>query len=431
MERYNLVSLAGIFVLLAAGWLLSADRKNTNRRLILWGIGLQLLFGLVVFVGLARMPERYNPFLILNDLVNSILESATAGSQFVFGELARGEKVGFVLAFQSLPTIIFFSALMAILYFCNIMPRIIKAFARLFTRLMNISGAESVCAASNIFVGIESALSVRPHLATMTRSELCTVLTAGMTTVASNVLALYIMALREQFPAIAAHLISASLLSAPAALVMSKLLLPESGSPDTLGLDVEPHYERDSNVFVAVINGANAGARLIVGIVALLIAGLGLVALADLLLGGVGGLINRIPGVNLTWTLSTLVGYLMYPFTLVIGVPPSDAWEVAQIIGMRSIETEVPAYFRLASALSEGTLKNPRSVVIAAYALCGFAHVASMAIFVGGVSALAPSRTKELSEVALRALIAATLACLLTACVAGTFFSEGALLLAH
>ncbi|MBD3239908.1 MAG: nucleoside transporter [Chitinivibrionales bacterium] len=429
MQWYNLVSLAGMVVLLAVAWAFSNERKNLNWRVIGWGLGLQLLFGLLVFVFIARMPERFNPFLLLNDAVNKVLESASAGAEFVFGKLAVSGELGFILAFQALPTIIFFSALIAILYFVGVMPAVIRFFSRAFTRLMRISGAESVSAASNIFVGVESALSIRPHLARMTRSELCTVLTAGMATVASNVLALYIVALRDQFSTIAAHLVSASILSAPAALVMSKIVLPESAQPETLGIDVEPHYERENNLFEAIINGANAGTRLIVGIVALLIAVLGIVALVNLLVGGVGGWINRIPGLNIDWTLSGLVGYVMYPFALVMGVPPADAAEVAKIIGMRSIETEVPGYFRLAAAIGEGTIQHPRSIVICAYALCGFAHIASMAIFVGGASALAPSRTRDLSEVAFRALLAATLACLLTGCVAGAFFMEGTLML--
>lgn len=429
MQWYNLVSLGGMAVLLGVAWAFSSERRKLNWRVIGWGLGLQLLFGLLVFVFIARLPEQWNPFLLLNEGVNKVLESASAGAEFVFGKLAVSGELGFILAFQALPTIIFFSALVAILYYAGIMPAVIRFFSRAFTRLMRISGAESVSAASNIFVGVESALSIRPHLAAMTRSELCTVLTAGMATVASNVLALYIVALRGQFDTIAAHLVSASILSAPAALVMSKIVLPESSHPETLGVDVEPRYERDNNLFEAIINGANAGVRLIVGIVALLIAVLGLVALVNLCVGGVGGWINRIPGVQIDWTLSGLVGYVMYPFTLVMGVPADDAAEVAKIIGMRSIETEVPGYFRLAAAISEGTIKHPRSIVICAYALCGFAHVASMAIFVGGVSALAPSRTRDLSEVALRALLAATLACLLTGCVAGAFFMEGTLML--
>ncbi len=423
MSLYNLVSLAGIGVLLLVAWALSADRRAMNWRVIGWGVGLQLLFGLVVFVALAPLPARLNPLIWLNDLVNAVLASASAGSEFVFGELARPAKLGFILAFQALPTIIFFSALMSVLYYWRVMPALISWFARLFSRLMGISGAESLSAASNIFVGIESALSIRPHLPAMTRSELCTVLSAGMATVASNVLALYVMALGETFPTIAAHLISASILSAPAAVVMSKMLLPESGTPETLGVRVIPHYERENNVFEAVINGANAGVKLIAGIVALLVAVLGIVALVNLGLGALCGGANRLFGTELTATLSGLCGVVMYPFAVVLGVPLADAWEVAKLIGLRSFETEVPAYFGLAAAVSSGAISSPRSVVICAYALCGFAHVASMAIFVGGVAALAPARTRVLSEVAFRALIGATLACLMTGAVAGTFFT--------
>jgi len=294
---------------------------------------------------------------------------------------------------------------------------------------MRISGAESLVAASNIFVGVESMLTVKPYLARMTRSELCTILTAGMATVSSNVLALYVLSLQQQFPTIAGHLISASLLSAPAALAMSKILLPEGQQPETLGVQVEPHYERDGSLFEAVINGANAGVRMIAGIVALLIAVLGLVALVDLALSSIGGLVNPRIGLEGQWSLRGLFGYLFYPVTLVLGVPPADAGAVARIIGERVIVTEVAAYGDLAEAMKNELLQNPRSAVIATYALCGFAHVASMAIFVGSLCALAPERTKNIGPVAVRALVAATLACLMTACVAGTFFTEGSILL--
>jgi CNT family concentrative nucleoside transporter len=302
------------------------------------------------------------------------------------------------------------------------MQRVIKGFAWLFTKLMRISGAESLSAASNIFVGVESALTVRPYLDKMTRSELCTVLTAGMATVSSNVLAVYVFSLQQQFPAIAGHLVTASFLSAPAAVAVSKIILPESGRPDTLGLAVEPYYERESSLFESIINGANSGVRLIVGIVALLLAVLGLVALVDLVLGWGGGQVNSLLGANIDWSLKGLLGYLFYPFTLLLGIPPQDAVLAAQIIGERAIVTELTAYQDLNTALAGGLIHDPRSAVVITYALCGFAHVASVAIFVGGVSALAPKRTRAIASVGWRALLAATIACLLTACVAGTFF---------
>jgi concentrative nucleoside transporter, CNT family len=434
MDTYNLVSFSGIFILIGLAWILSAERRNMNWRLIAWGVALQLAIAAFIFT----VPAGAKAFLIVNDVAVNVIHSAGAGARFVFGRLALGpgqvgdngeESLGFMLAFQGFPTIIFFSALIAILYHFRIMPLLIKAFARVFTRLMRISGAESLVTASNIFVGVESMLTVKPHLPQMTRSETCTILTAGMATVSSNVLALYVFSLRNQFPMIAGHLVSASLLSAPAALVTSKILLPESEQPETLGVNVEPYYEKDSGLFEAIINGANAGVRMIVGIAALLIAVLGLVALVNLVLGGIGDRVNPIFGWQGQWSLKALCGYLFYPVTLVLGVPMADVREVSRIIGERLIVTEVTAYNDLAKVMQDGLLQYPRSAVITTYALCGFAHIASMAIFVGSLCALAPQRTKNIGPIAVRALIAATLACLMTGCVAGTFFTEGSILL--
>jgi CNT family concentrative nucleoside transporter len=434
METYNLVSFAGIFVLLGIAWLLSGNRTQMNWRLIGWGFGLQLIFAAFVF----WVPAGRRFFLSVNDGALKILNCAAAGSEFVFGRLAlppgttnaAGEtSLGFFLAFQAFPAIVFFAALMSVLYFLKIMPLIIRGFAFLFTKLMRVSGAESLCAASNIFVGIESALTIRPFLAKMTRSELTTVLTAGMATVASNILAIYVFMLQNEFPTIAGHLVSASILSAPAALVMSKILLPETETPETLGVHIRPVVNRENNLFEAIINGANSAVKLIVGIAALLIAVLGLVALLDWILGGVGGGVNRLLSVRVDWTLKGLLGYLFYPVTLILGVPIQDAWEIAKIIGERVVVTEVTAYQDLADVLAAGILRHPRSAFICTYALCGFAHVASLAIFVGGVSALIPHRRPELSVLGPRALLAATLACLMTAAVAGTFFNESSILL--
>jgi CNT family concentrative nucleoside transporter len=434
MESYNLISFAGIFILLGFAWICSSHKKNLNWRVIIWGTGLQLLFAFFIFI----VPAGSKFFLFINNIVLKILNSANAGTQFVFGRLAippgtvneAGEtSLGFFFAFQALATIVFFASLMGILYFLKIMPLLIQGFASLFTRLMNISGAESLCTSSNIFVGIESALTIRPYLENMTRSELNTILTAGMATVASNVLAMYVFILQGQFPTIAGHLISASFLSAPAALVMSKIILPEIQKPETLGIHVKPEYSKENNVIEAVINGANAGVKLVVGVGALLLAFLGLVSLIDMITGGVGNQINQLLGINIDWTLKGLLGYLFYPFTLVIGIPIPDAAEIARIIGERSVVTEVTSYQDLAKILGEGILKHPRSAVICTYALCGFAHIASLAIFVGGISALVPKRTKDLTTLGFRALLAATLACLMTAAVAGTFFNEGSILL--
>jgi CNT family concentrative nucleoside transporter len=431
---YNLVSFSGIFILMAVAWVFSADRKVINWRVIFWGTTLQLLLALFIFV----VPAGSQLFLLVNDAVVKLLDSAGAGTRFLFGRLALPpgtrneageESLGFILAFQAFPTIIFFASLMAALYYIGVMPRLIKLFSRVFTKLMKISGAESLSVSSNIFVGVEANMTVLPYLKGMTRSEFCTILAAGMSTTASNVLALYVFLLKDKFPTIAGHLVSASILSAIAAIVMSKIILPETGKPETLGMDLAPHYEKESSIMEAIINGANEGLKMVAGIAALLLAFLGIVALVDLLLSGAGMRVNDLLGIQVDWSLKGLLGYLFYPLTLVIGVPFQDAGEIARLIGERAVLTEVKSYQDLAVLLNSGALQNPRSAVLAAYALNGFAHFASLAIFVGGTAALVPGRTRDLSSVGFRALVAATLACLMTAAVAGAFFTSGSILL--
>jgi len=431
---YNLVSFSGIFILMAFAWTISSNRRVINWRVILWGTALQMAFALFIFV----VPTGSQIFLILNDAVVKVLDSATAGTRFLFGRLALppgtknefGEdSLGFFLSFQALPTIIFFSSLMAALYYLGIMSRLIKVFSKVFTKLMRISGAESLSVSSNIFVGVEANMTVLPYLNGMTRSELCTILAAGMSTTASSVLALYVFLLHDSFPAIAGHLVSASVLSAIAAIVMSKIIMPETERPETLGTNIEPHYQKESSLMEAIINGSNEGVKMVIGIMALLLAFLGIAALADGIFSGLGLRLNSLTGLGIDWSLKGLLGYFFYPFTLIIGVPYPDAFEISKLIGERTVLTEVKSYQDLAVLLSKNALKEPRSAVLAAYALCGFAHVASLAIFVGGTAALVPKRTKDLSEVGFRALIAATLACLMTAAMAGTFFTESSILL--
>ncbi|MFC1453893.1 NupC/NupG family nucleoside CNT transporter [Verrucomicrobiota bacterium] len=414
MSIYNFISFGGIFGLMIIAWLCSANRRLINRRVIFWGTVLQLIFATLIF----RAPGSRDLFQWLNDAVIKLLTAATAGQEFVFGALGTAEtNLGFILAFQAFPIIIFFSALMGLLYYWGIMPRIIRVFAWLFTRLMRVSGAESLCTASNIFVGIESMTAIRPYLLRMTRSEYCTILTAGMATVASSTMGIYVLFLKDVFPGIAGHLISASILSAPAALVMSKIIFPESEHPETLGEHVKMPPSKDAGAMDSIVNGAMVGLKLVGGIVALLIAFLGLLALADMLLGWVAGKF----GVMLS--LSGLLGRVFLPFALLIGIPLDDASFAGNLLGLRLVATEVPAYKELAVAITDGQIIHPRSVVIIAYALSGFAHIASLAIFVGGTAALVPERRTDIVSVGPRALIAATLACLMTAAVAGFFYT--------
>lgn len=418
----RLISFSGLFVLMFLGWLASRDRRHINARLIVAGLLFQCGFALIVF----KISAGVIIFSWLNDAALKVISFAKEGIYFVFGPLAvspgetgpMGEdSPGFILAFQVLPAIIFFSSLVSLLYYVNIVPIIVKGFAKMFTSLMRISGAEALCASGNIFVGVESALTIRPYIAQMTRSELCTVLTAGMGTIASTVLALYVGFLHMEFPSIAGHLISASVISAPAAIIMSKLVVPETEKPKTLGISVQIEKDRRSSTWVeSIITGANDGVKLCVGIIALLLAFLGLLSMFNWLLGFVG---SKIFGITLS--LQLILKYLYYPITLVMGVPFQDAGHIATLLGERTVVTEVVSYQHLHQLIKDGVIANTRSVTIASYALCGFAHIASLAIFVGGFSALAPTRAKDLAQLGFRALYAATLACLMTGCVAGLF----------
>ena len=429
MEVYNLVSLVGIFGLMFVAWVFSNNRRVVNWRLIFWAIVLQMLFALVIF----RMPVGIVLFNWANAAVVRVLSFAKEGMYFLFGPLAvspgetgpAGEKsIGFILAFQVLPTIVFFSALMGLLYYIRVMPLIVKGFSKVFTKLMKISGAESLCASSNIFVGIESAFTIRPYIEKMTLSELCTILTVGMATIASTVLAFYVGILQKEFPNIAGHLISASILSAPAAIVMSKLVFPETAKPRTLGVHVEAEPPRASSWVESIIKGANEGVKLCVGIVALLLAFLGLLAMVNWGFGAIGERIGSLFGLNLELSLQKILSFIFYPLVLLMGVAPADVPQIATILGERAIVTEVVSYQHLAEFIKGGTLANFRSAVIATYALCGFAHIASLAIFVGGISALAPERARDLARLGFRALFAATLACLMTGAVAGFFITN-------
>ncbi len=418
MGTESIVSLLGLVGFMIIAWLFSVARTNVNWRVVIWGLILQFSFAAFIFL----VPAGTKVFLAINEFVVKVLDCAARGSEFAFGTLAispgKEGSLGFILAFQALPTIIFFSALISLLYYCNIMPLMIRFFARIFTTLMKISGAEALTVSSNIFVGVESAFTVKPHIKNMTRSELCTMLTAGMATVGSNVLALYVFTLKDVFPTIAGHLVSASILSAPAAIVMAKLIWPETEVPETLGKDVRPHYDKPDNYFLAIIDGAQEGVKVILGITALLIAVLGLTALLDMFLGYIHSELS----------LKAILGYIAYPLTYMLGVTPADVPHIAVLIGEKLVLTEVVAYLDLAQLLAGNVLTDPRSAVIATYALCGFTHIASMAIFVGGISTLAPEKTKEISQVAFRALLAATLACLMTGSVAGVFYSGAAIL---
>jgi concentrative nucleoside transporter, CNT family len=386
---HHAVSFAGFIVFAGIAWLLSSDRRKISWKTIAWGVGLQFLFGLIIF----RLPASHRLFLVLNDAVLVLLNASKAGSVFLFGPLAAspGEtgSVGFILVFQVLPVVIFFAAFTAMLYHLRVLQVFVRLFARLFHRTMKISGAESLSGAANIFVGVESALVVRPYLEKMTRSELFLVLTTGLATVASSTLGIYVGFLTGVFPQIAGHLISASILAIPASVVVAKLLVPETGTPETLfGVPPEDESDRSKNLISAIIQGAMDGLRLAAGICALLIAILGLVALIDKILGAASSWL----GMSEPLSFVRILSWLFYPFAFLLGLQHRDVPVAARLLGERVILTEVFSYNHLAQLISSGQLTDPRSIVILSYALCGFTHIAAMAIFIGGTAALAPSR---------------------------------------
>jgi len=425
MGIYNLVSAFGILFFIGFLFLFSRSRRRVSIRVIIWGMALQIAFAFFVFL----LPAGTKLFLILNDVTMNVIDSSFEGARFLFGRLAippgGKDSLGFILAFQALPSIIFFAALMELLYHIGIMEKIIGIFARIFVKVMGISGAESLCASAQIFLGIESNLTVRPYLKEMTRSELMVVLTTGMATIASSVLGFYVIILAGIFPTVAGHLISASILLAPAAIVASKIVIPETGQPLTLGKVVHVEYQKAANAIEAIINGSMTGVRMVVGIGALLIAFIGLTALVDSGLIALGRLFGSILHTGVDITLHNLLSYLFYPFTLAMGVPLEDASAIARIVGERIIETEVKSYQDLSILVKEGKIVYERSIVIATYALCGFAHIPSLAIFVGGTSSIVPERTKDIAVLGLWALLASNVACLITGAVAGVFYTGG------
>ena len=466
MSWLNLLSFVGIFALCGIAWLGSENRRIVPWKVIIWGIGLQLVLGLLVF----SFPITRTVIQALSDGVNAILDATETGARFIFGSLLVPEpnrvpgpvlagrwiaravtppyvpvagdrlspdnlNLGYVFAFRALPSVIFFSALMSLFYHLRLIQPVVNVFAKLFRRTMGLSGAEALSGATNIFVGIESALVVRPFLAEMTRSELCAVLTACYGSIASTVLALYAQLLRPVFPNITGHLISASIMAIPACFVTAKLLVPETNVPKTLGsLPAENPEDasKETNAMESVITGAMDGVKLAIAIAALLIAVLGLVALVNLFFGNLASLaqsnnlfIRRLGLIFEVVTLQNIVGALFLPLTFLTGISLNwpELWQSSVLIGRRLLETEVPVYQQLAVLADKGAISD-RALLIISYALCGFAHLPAVGIFVGGFVSLIPSRRKDLSELGWKALWAATLATLMIGCVAGVFASN-------
>ncbi|KAM3091745.1 NupC/NupG family nucleoside CNT transporter [Phormidesmis sp. 146-12] len=456
MGLLNLVSLLGIFGLCAIAWLFS---ENRSLRVFPWhvvgmGILLQLILGALVFL----VPFTREALQGFSNLLDGLFLAADTGANFVFGknivplpDRPADVNLGYIFAFRALPTVIFFSGLMALLYNIGVIQVITNVFAKVFYSVMRLSGAEALSGAANIFVGIEAAIVVKPYLAKMTRSELCAILACCFGTAASSTLAIYVSFLRPVFPNILGHLVSASIIAIPACFVLSKILVPETEIPLTAGgipsekttrdefnddfdeeefappetVSGEP-IERVSPLDAAIV-GALDGVKMAVSIAAVLILILGLVSLINQIFAGLAnipGVIGQFFGIV---TLANIEGAMFLPFTFLTGVSLewNELWESSVIIGRRLLETAIPPYQALATAAArpEDPLSD-RAVLIISYALSGFAHLASVGIFVGGTIALIPSRRKDISELGWKALFAGTLATLMIACVAG-FYDTG------
>lgn len=423
MERF--IAILGIVVFIFLAFAVSRSRKAINFRLIFWTLLLQVMISFFVF----RSSLGQSAFAGINDFIGIIIQATQEGPKFVFGGLAdeqvtKDAGFGFILFFQGLVSILVISALLGILYHIGFMGFMLKIFARIFSWLTKISGAESLAATANIFVGNESMLAIRPCLAKLTKSEYCTLLATCMATISANVFVFYVQIIQGAFPSIAGHLFSASLLSVPAAVLLSKLAVPETEIPETLGLNIEPHFERENTIIEAILSGGESGFKMLVGITCMLIAVVGLLAIANAILGGCGNVF----GSETEWRIESILGVVFYPFVWLMGVPTHDVAQVADLLGTRVIATEIPAYFQLADLIKTNAIE-PRSAVIAAYALCGFAHIPSMAIYVGGATALAPHRKSDIASLAWKALAIATLSCLMTGAFAGIFFSESSILI--
>jgi CNT family concentrative nucleoside transporter len=409
----RLLSVVGALVMMALAFGLcpASHRRRVNPRTII--IGVVLLVAVAVLV--LRTPVR-RLFSLANTAIERMLGYGHEGALFVFGKLADERAFGFVFAVQVLPTILFFSAVMAILYHYGVMPFVIERLGRALSRSLGVSGAESFSTVADVFVGqTEAPLAVRPYLAKLTLSELNACMVAGFATTAGGVLAAYVVMLQAAIPGIAGHLIACSVMSAPASLVIAKLMLPEVETPETTGELRATTPRTTANVLDAVAVGATDGLKLAVNVAAMLLVFLALTAFANALLGWVGAELLGVP-----LSLERVLGWVFSPLAFFLGVPASDVTKVGSLLGQKTVLNEFVAYSHLREMLErDPAWLSERSRVIASYALCGFANFGSIGIQIGGYSSLAPARRADLARLAFRAMIGGLLATNLVACVAG------------
>jgi CNT family concentrative nucleoside transporter len=406
-------SIAGLIVFAVIAWSMSENRRQIKLKVAVTGIVIQLLVGLI----LLKLPLFRDFFLLLNRVVLSLEEATTAGTSFVFGYLGGGELpftekypgASFILAFKALPLVLLMSALSALLFHWKILPVVVKGFSWALQRTMGLGGTEGLGVSANIFVGmVESPLFIRPYLENMTRSEIFTLMTCGMATIAGTVMVLYASILSTTIPGVMGHILTASIISVPAAITISKLMVPETGKL-TSGELTAP--EKASGSMDAVTRGTLQGVELLINIVAMLVVLVALVYLVNLILG----LLPEIGGQQIT--LQRIMGIIMAPVVWLMGVPWQEATAAGSLMGTKTILNEFLAYLDL-SRLAPGTL-SPKSILIMTYAMCGFANPGSLGIMIGGMGTIAPTRRGEIVELGFRSIIAGTLATCMTGAVVG------------
>lgn len=414
--------LLGLLVLIGLSYILSSNKKKINWSLVFTGIGLQLLIAFLMI----RVPFIKAIFQYIVKLFSIMISSSYQSAQFLFGDLAKPDSP-FGFAFLILPTIIFFSALSSILYYFGILQKVVYGFAWLMNRTMKLSGAESLATAVNVFIGqTEAPLVVKPYLAGMTKSEILCLMTGGMATIAGSVFGAYMAMLGGGNPEatmyFGMHLLTASIISAPAAIIAAKMMYPET---ETVNKDL--HVEKTqvgTNFLDALSHGTTDGLKLAVNVGAMLLAFMAMVYLVNILFSNLGeatGLNQWLADATLgkykEFNLQYVFGLFFSPIAWLIGIDPKDMMAVGQLLGEKTILNEFVAYLSLADMKNAGIL-DEKSILIATYALCGFSNFASIGIQIGGIGALAPNQRQNLTQLGLKALIGGTIACLMTACVA-------------
>lgn len=421
--------LFGLAVLIGITWLFSNNKRAVDWKLVATGVTLQVGFAALVLL----VPGGRDVFDWLGQAFVKVLSFVNEGSSFIFGSLMDVKNYGFIFAFQVLPTIIFFSALMGVLYHLGVMQLVVRAMAWAITKVMRVSGAETTSVCASVFIGqTEAPLTVRPYISRMTQSELLTMMIGGMAHIAGGVLAAYVGMLGGGDPVqqafYAKHLLAASIMAAPATLVVAKLLVPETGTPLTRGTVKMEVEKNTSNIIDAAAAGAGDGLRLALNIGAMLLAFIALIALVNAPLTWFGEVTGIAAAIGHPTNLSTIFGYLLAPVAWVIGTPWADATTVGSLIGQKVVINEFVAYTELSRIVTgqvAGVSLSKEGALIATYALCGFANFSSIAIQIGGIGGLAPERRHDLARFGLRAVLGGSIATFMTATIAGVLSHFG------